>query len=146
MVTDGADADVLAALQQQLQREGAQMILVAPQVGGVTASDGVWVEADEKLDGGPSVVFDAVVLLPSSDGAKLLASEATARDFVADAFAHLKFIAYDEAAQPLLDKAGIANDLDEGCVTLKTAADVAGFVQKCRQLRWWEREPKVKRI
>ena len=29
-------------------------------VGGVKASDGSWITADEKIDGGPSVVFDAV--------------------------------------------------------------------------------------
>ncbi len=39
--------------------------LIAPHVGGVKASDGTWFDADEKLEGGPSVLFDAVVLLPS---------------------------------------------------------------------------------
>ena len=80
--------------------------LVAPMVGGIEASDGSFIEADEKIDGGPSVLFDAVVLLPSADGAAMLAREATARDFVADAFAHLKFIGYGAAAEPLLKKAG----------------------------------------
>lgn len=35
---------------------------------------------------------------------------AALRDFVADAFAHCKFIAHVEAAQPLLDKAGVEPD------------------------------------
>ena len=39
-----------------------------PMVGGVEVSDGTWLEADEKLDGGPSVLFDAVALLPSGAG------------------------------------------------------------------------------
>ena len=82
--------------------------LVAPMVGGVEASDGSWIAADEKIDGGPSVVFDAVAVLLSDAGAQLLADEATARDFVADAFAHCKFIAHTAAAMPLLEKAGIA--------------------------------------
>ena len=69
-------------------------------VGGVEASDGSWIEADEKIDGGPSVVFDAVAVLLSDAGAKLLADEATARDFVADAFAHCKFIAHTAAVAP----------------------------------------------
>ena len=37
-----------------------------------------------------------------------LLKESTARDFVADAFAHCKFIGYVEAAVPLFEKAGIA--------------------------------------
>ena len=49
--------------------------LVAPMVGGVEASDGSCIEADEKIDGGPSVLFDAVALLPSADGAPMLARE-----------------------------------------------------------------------
>src|SRR3546814_8157225 len=70
---------------------------VAPRIGGVEASDGSFIEGDEKIDGGPSVVFDAVAILLSDEGAKLLSKESTARDFAADAFAHLKFIAHSPA-------------------------------------------------
>jgi hypothetical protein len=42
----------------------------------------------KKIDGGPSVVFDAVALLVSDAGAEFLVNESTVRDFVADAFAH----------------------------------------------------------
>src|SRR5689334_12132164 len=97
LVTDGTDAALLAALKAALTKEGALLKLVAPMVGGIEASDGTWIAADEKIDGGPSVVFDAVVLLPSTQGAALLADEATARDFVADAFAHLKIIGHVDA-------------------------------------------------
>ena len=76
------------------------------------------IDADEKLDGGPSVLFDAVAILPSEEGAALLATLPAARDFVADAFAHRKFIAYVDAAEPLLEKAGVPS-LDEGFVPLK---------------------------
>ena len=50
--------------------------------------------------------------------------EATARDFVADAFAHCKFIGYVDAAMPLFEKAGIAEaDLDEGIIALAAMKD-----------------------
>jgi catalase len=120
--------------------------LVAPMVGGIEASDGSWLEADEKIDGGPSVLFDAVALIPSRDGAALLAREASARDFVSDAFAHLKFIAYVAAAEPLLEKAGVLADLDEGCVKLSAADDAKAFVAACRKLRFWQREAAVKQV
>jgi catalase len=113
-------------------------------VGGVKASDGAMVAADEKIDGGPSVVFDAVAVLLSEEGAKLLLDEATARDFVADAFAHCKFIAYTAAAKPLLDKAGVTPD--EGTVALKSASDAAKFLETCNKIRCWDREAKVKRV
>jgi catalase len=96
------------------------------------------------IDGGPSVLFDAVALLVSEQGAEMLAKEAAARDFVADAFAHLKFIGFVAAAAPLLAKAGIAPDEDEGLVALKSTASLTDFVQSCRKLRLWAREQKVK--
>ncbi len=69
LITDGVDAKLLAALAKAIKAEGAKLKLVAPQVGGVEASDGTWYEADEKLEGGPSVMFDAVAILPSAQGA-----------------------------------------------------------------------------
>ena len=77
----------------------------------------------------------------------MLTKESTARDFVADAFAHLKFIAYGKAAMPLLEKAGIAAaDLDGGCIAMDAVGDVEGFVESCRELRFWERAPQVKQV
>jgi catalase len=87
-----------------------------------------------------------VVLLPSEQGALLLAKEPTARDFVADAFAHLKFIGYADAALPLLKKAGVFEDLDEGCLPLETADDTKNFVRNCRKLRFWQRETSIKPV
>jgi catalase len=139
LVTDGVDAKVLAALGKALKAEGAMLVLVAPEVGGVKDSAGAWHDADEKLEGGPSVLFDAVVLLPSQEGASLLTTLPAARDFVADAAAHRKFIGYAATAVPLLEKAGVAGSLDEGFIPLKAAADCKGFVAACRKLRFWER-------
>src|SRR3546814_557179 len=146
LVSDGVDIALVQALKKALDAEGAMLKFVAPRIGGVEASDGSFIEDDEKIDGGPSVVFDAVAILLSDEGAKLLSKESTARDFAADAFAHLKFIAHSPAALPLLEKAGVAQERDAGVIELKSAADVAIFVQMCRKLRFWEREPKVKQV
>jgi catalase len=144
LVSDGVDAALLAALRKAVEGEGATIELVAPMVGGVEASDGSWIEAKQKIDGGPSVLYDAVAILVSAEGAKALAMEATARDFVADAFAHLKFIGHVAAAKPLLDKAGVAPDA--GIVQLGKAKDATSFVAACRKLRFWEREATVKQF
>ncbi len=146
LVTDGADADLIKRLQAALKKEGAMLQFVAPMVGGIEASDGSWIEADEKIDGGPSLLFDAVVLLPSAEGAKLLADEPTARDFVADAFAHLKFIGHVEAAKPLLQKASVLEHQDEGFIALGSKDDVETFVSACQKLRYWQRESRIKPV
>lgn len=87
------------------------------------------------------MLYDAVAILASADGVKLLIGEATAKDFVNDAFAHAKFIAYAESAKPLLDKAGIG--ADDGVIALKTVKDAATFIERCRALRLWTREAQV---
>ena len=146
LVTDGADATLLKALQQAARKEGAVAEIIAPNVGGVKLGDGSWVDADHKLDGAPSVVFDAVAILASDAGAEMLTKKAPARDFVADAFAHMKYFAFSPEVQPLLAKAGIAEDLDDACVQLNKSGDAAKFIQSCRNLRFWAREPKVNAV
>jgi catalase len=144
LVSDGCDGKLLEALRAAIDQEGATTELVAPKVGGVVTADGTHLPAKHMIDGGPSVLFDAVALVLSKDGAAMLAKEAAARDFVADAFAHCKFIAFTPEAVPLLEKAGVAPDADEGLVRLDRAAAVAAFLESCRKLRLWAREAAVK--
>jgi catalase len=144
LVTDGVDAKLLTALTSAVLKEKGLVELIAPKVGGVTASDGSFIEAHHMIDGGPSVLFDAVALLPSDPGLEDLLKEATARDFVADAFQHCKFIGYSDVALPLLEKAGIAEDVDEGVLELSGGTTVASFVEELGKLRVWGREPSVK--
>jgi len=144
LVTDGVDAKLLKGLQAAVEKEKAMVELIAPKVGGVTASDGTLIEAQHMIDGGPSVLFDAVVILASAAAIEDLVKEATARDFVADAFQHCKFIGYDESAFLLLAKAGIADDLDEGTIILPGEEGLAAFVEELGKLRVWAREPSLK--
>jgi catalase len=139
LITDGVDAKFLAALKKAVEAEGAMLKLIAPEIGGVEDSDGVLHPADEKLEGGPSVLFDAVAILPSKAGVALLMKLPAARDFIADATAHRKFIAHVEDALPLIEKVIGANAIDEGFVLLKVAKDAARFVAECRKLRFWDR-------
>jgi catalase len=142
LVTDGTDVALLKALTSALTKAGASFEIIAPKVGGAKASDGSLIAADQMIGGGPSVLYDAVALLPAKNAMPELIKEASARDFVADAFAHCKFIGYVEAAAPLFEKAGIA--VDEGTIALSGPKDVADFVTSLGALRFWEREPKVK--
>ena len=108
----------------------------------MTLDDGKKVAAKQKIDGGPSVLYDAVAVLPSETGVAMLAKDATAKDFVADAFAHCKFIGHNDAANALFDAAGVT-ERDEGFVGLAEAKDAKTFVGQCRALRLWSRELNV---
>jgi catalase len=143
LATDGADAAAVAALTEAMAAAGAMVEVVAPKVGGVTLSDGAHMPAQYKVDGGPSVLFDAVAVIASEEGGQLLARDAAARNFLADAFAHCKFIGISDGAAPLVERAGLAGDLDEGCFPLNAAADVPAFVAALAELRLWAREAAV---
>lgn len=142
-VSDGVDAKLLAALRTAASKEGTEVAIIAPTIGGVDASDGSHVNADFKINGGPSVLFDAVAILLSPAGAQKLVTESTAKDFVSDAYAHLKYIAYNDAASVLLDKANVPLS-EDGVVQVKTEADSDSFITACRKLRIWTRQDKVK--
>ncbi|MBC2803537.1 catalase [Rhizobium ruizarguesonis] len=144
LVSDGTDAAVFKALLAEITEQKAAFEVIAPKIGGVTLSDGNWIEAHQMIDGGPSVLYDAVALLPSAEGTGDLLKEATARDFVADAFVHCKFIGYVETALPLMQKAGITDSLDEGVIALGAVKDVPAFIKALGKLRVWGREPSVK--
>ncbi len=142
-VSDGIDSKQFNSLKAAAEKEGADVAVIAPTISGVTTSDGVHIGADFKINGGPSVLFDSVALLMSNDGAAKLASESTAKDFVSDAFAHLKVIGYNEAALTLLAKAGVPAN-DEGIIQLNGADTVNTFIDNCRKIKIWSRQAKVK--
>ncbi|RWO72077.1 MAG: catalase [Mesorhizobium sp.] len=144
LVSPGADAALLKNLQAAIEKEGAVMEVIAPKVGGVEAADGSLIAAKHMIDGGPSVLFDAVALILSEEGAERLTGEAAARDFVADAFAHCKFIGFTSGAVPLLQKAGVDPEADEGMIGLDDPKAITGFIEGCRKLRLWRREMAVK--
>jgi catalase len=141
LVTEGTDRATFDALIKAVEAEKAAFEVIAPAVGGAKASDGSWIEAQQKVGGGPSVLYDAVAVIPSAEGCAALLKNASAKDFVSDAFAHLKFVGYVEAAKPLFEKSGI--ELDEGFVSLEAAKGAREFIAACRKLRLWEREERV---
>lgn len=142
-VTEGSDASLVTGLKEAAKAAGAAFAIIAPKISGVKLSDGKLHPVDEKIGGGPSVVFDAVAVVPSKAGADLLKADGPSKDFVADAFAHCKFIAYNEDAMPLFKAVSIDGDLDDGCIKLTKADDAKTFIKACGKLRFWEREPKA---
>ena len=143
VLTDGSEAAVFEALTKAVEAEGALWEVIAPKIGGVTLDTGEMVAAKHKLDGAPSVLFDAVAVLPSDAGAALLGQDAVAKDFVSDAFAHCKFIGHSQAALTLFGEARIPPELDDGFVALANAKSCKTFMGLCADLRLWARELSV---
>ncbi len=140
LIDDGSDAAALAALRKAAESAGAAVKIVAPKLGGAVLSNGKKQPADGQLAGTPSVVFDAVAVLLGEAAGKKLAKESAAVDFVAFAWAHLKAIAHDAGAAPLLKAGNVGKDAG-----IVDAADTKGFIAAART-RQWAREPKVRTL
>jgi catalase len=139
LVTSGVEAPMLEGLKSAAEQAQVNVEIVAPTVGGIDVGNGARVPADQKIDGGPSVLYDAVILLVSKHGATELAAMPAARDFVTDAYAHCKFIGYAGDPGPLFDAAGLTSLMDDGFISLEEHS-AADFIARCAQLRFWNRQ------
>jgi catalase len=139
LVTDGASASIFKALKAAVAAEGALIEVIAPAIYGVDLDDGTHLAAQQMIGGGPSVLYDAVAVLASAAGTAAVAQLPAAKEFVTDAHAHKKFIAYTPAANPLFAAAGLSDLIDDGYADLTPRNAAKQFVKTCRQLRKWDR-------
>ncbi|MEL4893243.1 catalase [Xanthomonas protegens] len=138
LIDEGSDAKAVRDLRKAATDAGAAVKIVAPKLGGAVLSDGKRLTADGQLAGTPSFVFDAVAVVLSAEAGKRLSKESAAIDFVSNAFAHLKAIAADAGAQPLLKAGNVQKDA--GVVE---ASDSKGFINAAKT-RQWSREAKLR--
>ena len=136
---DGFPRSLLEDLRSAAAQEGALVELITPRVGEVRADNGDDYQADHQLAGAPSVLFDAVAILASRQGTQELAASPAGRDFLTDAHAHCKYVAYAPEAKDLFERAGVPA-LDEGYMELAGDNDASAFIRRCRNLRYWDRE------
>jgi catalase len=140
LIADGSDGAVIKKIKKASTDAGATVKIIAPKVGGAKLADGSMLVADGQLAGMPSVLFDAVAVILSDEGAKALSRESAAIDFVRDAFGHLKAIAADKGGWALLKTANIGQDA--GVVD---ASDKDAFFAAAKT-RQWEREKLVRTL
>jgi catalase len=140
LIADGSDGTVIKKIKKAAIDAGATVKIIAPKVGGAKLSDGSMLAADGQLAGTPSVLFDAVAVILSDEGAKALSMESAAIDFVRDAFGHLKAIAVDKGGRALLKIANVGQDA--GVVNVNDK-DVFIAAAKTRQ---WDREKSVRTL
>jgi catalase len=141
LVADGTDARLVRSLKAAAKKINADFAVVAPKVGGAIGADGKLIEGDFQLAGGSSVLFDAVFVALSEQGAKTLLNEAAAIGWVHDAFAHCKVIGSTPEAKKLLNAAGVVPDKG-----ILVGAEADAFLSAATKGRIWDREPKVKTV
>jgi len=137
MLSDGFDGALLATLEKAVRAEGGLLRFVAPRIGGVSCSNNNLHAVTDQIGGAPSVLFDAIALLPGVDS---LAGTPAAVAFLSDAFGHCKLIGWADEAAPLLAACGLDGLADAGLCRFDDKDAVARFVTACRALRHWPRE------
>src|SRR5450830_748917 len=140
LIANGSDGAVIERIRKAAMDAGATVKIIAPKVGGVKLAAGSMLVADGQLAGTPSVLFDAVAVILSDEGAKALSMESAAIDFVRDAFGQLKAIAVDKGGQALLKIANVGQDA--GVVGTN---DKDAFIAAAKT-RQWERERSVRTL
>ncbi|OYW40449.1 MAG: catalase HPII, partial [Hydrogenophilales bacterium 12-61-10] len=140
LIADGSDGAVIARIKKAVLAAGASVKIIGPKVGGAKLADGKLQAVDKQLAGAPSVIFDAVAVILSDAGARQLAAESAAIDFVRDAFGHLKAIGVDSGGAALLKAAQVPTDA--GVIDLKNEKD---FIAAAKT-RQWEREKAVRTL
>ncbi|PNK61322.1 catalase [Psychrobacter sp. FDAARGOS_221] len=134
LVGAGSNREAIEKFEKAAKKAGASVKIVAPTKE-VVLNDDSRIQADESVQGGPSVIFDAVVSIIMPDVAKKLAKQGPALDWFNDAYNHCKAIAYCPATEEhILSKLPIKKDefvtpLDE----------VDAFIENAKS-RLWSRE------
>ncbi|PAY17553.1 catalase HPII [Rhodopirellula sp. SM50] len=139
LTTDGVDASFHQSLVKLAEQEQATLEIVTPKAGPIKTSKGKTVMPDHFLAGGPSVLFDCVVVAPTASQSETLIADADAIDWIRDAFGHMKVIGFNDAAKPMFEKASVAIDADEGVVDVSDG-NFDAFTTAAKKHRIWDRE------
>jgi catalase len=136
LVTESSDAKTVESLKRAVEKEGAVLKLIAPKIGPMKNG----LTPDMTIDGGPSCLFDAVVLLPGQAEMPVLLKSAGAINWLRDAFGHLKAIGFNNAAQALFGKGGVDHTAP-GVVAVTKGFD--GFITQAKMHKIWDRDELV---
>lgn len=137
LISDGFDGALLAAQEAAVSEAGGVVRIIAPKIGGASCTNNNLHSATDQLGGAPSVLFDAVTLMP---GANSLATVPAAIEFLQDACVHCKHIGLTRGAEGLVAACGLSDSAVPGLHALTGKRSSKDFVAACRGLRVWGRE------
>lgn len=140
LLSHNADVRLYNYLKNAIEKVEAQLEVITPQINGVYLSDKSHVTGDANIKGGSSVLYDAVALLINKNELNTILAIPEARDFITDAYAHNKYIGYNDDVKHLFAAIGLEDKVDEACIAFQDLKDVDKFLEQCHSLRYWQRE------
>ncbi|CAG8868977.1 Catalase HPII [Pseudomonas fluorescens] len=144
LVADGVDGASVDRLVKAMEAERAQPLLLGPTSAPVKTADGQALKVDASMEGMPSVMFDGVLVPAGAQALEAVSKSGLAIHFLLEAYKHLKPMALDAAAKPLLDRVGLV--ADKGLLLGDDKTTVAAFIKAVEQHRVWDREAAAEAI
>ena len=147
LADDGVDEQSLIALKKTVEGEGAQVKIIAPNLGFIKGNKGLSFKVDQSFLHAASVLFDAAYIPGGAKSVQGLINEPDAIHFINETYKHCKVIACDAEGVELIKASYVGKKLADK----KDADALAGvlidatpkkFVQTVAQHRFWEREKK----
>ena len=137
LLEKGSTKTSVDVLKKALENEGAEAVLIAPNVGPFKFSDGTTEEVHHTYDTEASVCYDAVYTPAGAEGS--LQKNPDYFAFINEAYRHCKALAFARGTEKLLDKSFV--EKDKGI--LLEAEDknwMVNMMNVMKKHRIWERE------
>ena len=141
LVAHGIEGGSVAGVHAALLAMGAHPCYIAPRIGPVTTTDGVFIDAEASLENEPGFLFDTVALPDGIDGVQALADDARALAFIRDQHSCSKAMLAMPASRALLAAAGVPANLPSGEPDpgLVIGHDITAFIRAVVRFRHPER-------
>jgi catalase len=136
LAAPGADVAALKQVRDALAKAGGVPQVIAPTLAAIGD-----VMPDATIAGLPSIMFDAVFVIPGEPSVKTLSADGDARHFVLEAFKHLKAIGAVGQGRELLRAAHLPDPADGIATGEDNALDsvLKTFTDAVEQHRVWSR-------
>ncbi len=141
LCANGVNETSVNTMKKALEKEGASVKIIAPQLGTIQTENGKELKVDQSYLIAASVLFDGV-FIPDGKQNTELAEMDEVKEFINDAFKHCKFIAADGSATDVLKMTDAKPDSDGGVLNNKEDLTTV-FIKKLGTHRFWEREKLV---
>lgn len=157
LLADGFNYDEFDNLKSSLEKQGANVKVVAPLLAKVKSSNGQELTPDMSIIIASSVVFEGTFIPGGKASVDLMSKKDGFLNFVKETYRHCKALGASSEGIELLQKAEISNSnlstdktlSNDGVVTVKDNGDISNFTNefaKALEKRHWIREDKDEKI
>ena len=131
--------DELENIKKEAQKRNVQIELIGYDSLRITSDKGNLINANQIIEGAPSALFDAVIILASQSSVAHMVQKPEVREFVTDAYCHLKFIGITKGIEMIMTSVGLDVKSSNGVILFDSELSVEKYFHQCKHHRCWKR-------